>query len=323
MRWLPRSAGLAAGLLLVAGTARAQRLDSLVVRLADMSAVTGLEDAMAESLLAALPGSALDRAGNVVWARGAGAPVRVALCPMDEVGYVVGGITPEGYLTLRRVGTTPVGPLFDQALEGQRVTVFGSRGAVPGVVGVRSVHLTRGRSAADEPFALDNAYVDVGASAAAGAAELGIGLLAPVTRAKRAHRYGLDLVAAPDAAARAACAALLDAALRPGAPAAGGTAMVAFTRRRHLRWDGAAFFLADRVPAGADVVVLGAAGPADSLDLGAAPARRDSLPSGDGWRAAVSWSLPARYARSSVETVSLRDVATLADRLRRYLAGAP
>jgi putative aminopeptidase FrvX len=34
--------------------------------------------------------------------------------------------------------------LFDQQLEGQRVTVFGQRGPVPAVVAVRSVHLTRG-----------------------------------------------------------------------------------------------------------------------------------------------------------------------------------
>jgi len=146
-------------------------------------------------------------------------------------------------------------------------------------------------------------------------------VLAPVTRAKHAHRYGLDLVAAPDAAARASCAALLDAARR--APEGAGTVAVAFTRRRHFRWDGAAFLLADRAAARADIVVLGGTAPADSLDLGAAPARPDSLPAADGWRATVSWSLPARYVRTPVETVSLRDVATLAERLRRFLGGVP
>ena len=325
MRWPARSALLLAALLRLPAPVRAQSLDSLVLRLANMSAVSGFEDAMAESLLAALPGSALDRTGNVVWTRGGGAPLRVALCPMDEVGYVVGAITPDGYLTLRRVGATPVGLLFDQALEGQRVTVFGRRGPVPGVVGVRSVHLAHGRSAAgEEPFSLDNAFVDVGARSGAGAAELGIGILAPVTRAKRVHRYGPDLVAAPGAAARAGCAALLAAALRPPEKGDTGTAIVAFTRRRQFRWDGAAFLLGERAPAGvrADVVVLGGTGPGDSLGFGAAPVWRDSLPAGDGWRATVAWSLPTRYPHTDVETVSLRDVATLADRLRLWLGGA-
>lgn len=325
MRWPARSALLVVTLLRLPAPARAQGLDSLVVRLANMSAVSGFEDAMADSLLAALPGAALDRAGNVVWTRGSGAPVRVALCPVDEVGYVVGAITPDGFLTLRRVGATLMGPLFDQAIEGQRVTVFGRHGPVPGVVGVRSVHLARGRpTASEEPFSLDNAFLDVGAQSAAGAVELGIGILSPVTRAKRAHRYGLDLVAAPGVAARAGCAALLAAALRPPQSGVSGTAIVAFTRRRQFRWDGAAFLLGERAPgaARADVVVVGEAGPGDSLDLGAAPAWRDSLPAGDGWRATVDWSLPARYPRTSVETVSLRDVATLADRLTRFLGGA-
>jgi putative aminopeptidase FrvX len=115
-----------------------------------MTAVTGLEQAMTDSLLALLPGSTRDRAGNVTLTLGQGAPKRLLHCPLDEVGYVVGNITSEGYLLLRRVGA-PAYPLFDQELEGHRVTVFGARGAVPGVVAVRSTHLTRGRIAPGSP----------------------------------------------------------------------------------------------------------------------------------------------------------------------------
>ena len=144
---LPRPdaiAGLALLALLPAG-AQAQRLDSLVARVGNMSAVTGLEDAMADTLVTMLPNAHRDRAGNVIQVRGTGEPVRVAACPMDEIGYVVGSITEEGYLALRRVGGTNVGPLYDQFLEGHRVTVFGRNRPVPGVVGVKSTHLTRGR----------------------------------------------------------------------------------------------------------------------------------------------------------------------------------
>jgi len=262
----------------------------------------------------------------VVVIRGSGDPTRVALCPMDEIGYVVGAITPEGYLTLRRVGAAPVGPLYDQFLEGQRVTVFGRRGPLPGVVGVRSVHLTRGRPAgAEEPFTLDNAYVDVGATSAAGVADLGVGLLAPVTREKRAHRYGTDLVAALDVSARAACAALLEAVGRLPAGGGHGTAVAAFTRRRNLRWDGGALVVIEhaRGAAATDVLLLGDPAAADSLGAGAAPASRDSLPAAQGFQPATAWRLPTRYARTPVETVSLKDVAALADRLHWFLGGRP
>ena len=291
----PEAAVLAALLCAAAPGARAQApaLDSLVLRLGAMSAVTGLEDAMADTLLGLLPGSHRDRAGNVVLVRGSGEPVRVAACGMDEVGYVVGEISPEGYLTLRRVGTTPVGPLFDQFLEGQRVTVFGRRGAVPGVVGVRSTHLTRGRPQADEaPFPLDNAYVDVGAASALEIAALGIQLLSPVTRAKAPRHYGTGdgLVAGPWLAQRAACAALLSAASRatPGA----GTTVVAFTARRHMGNDGVAF-LRTSWPS------------AELADLGE-----------------TAWQLPVKYPRTPVETVTMSDVVALEQRLVAWLGGA-
>ena len=235
----PRSPLLALALAVLPPGLAAQSLDSLVHRIGAMSAVTGLEDAMADTLLALLPGAQRDRAGNVVLVRGTGSPVRLAECPMDEIGYVVGGINAQGYLTLRRVGSTNVGPLYDQFLEGHRITVFGRRGPVPGVVGVRSTHLTRGRPAGDDPaFALDNAYVDVGAANAAEVAALGIQMLSPVTRAKRVHGYGArgGMVAAPWMAQRAACAALVSAALR--SQPAPGTTVIAFTARRHFNNDG-------------------------------------------------------------------------------------
>ena len=203
-------------------------VEGLAVRFASMTAVTGFEQAMGDSLLALLPGSSRDRLGNVTLALGHGAPRRLATCGLDEAGYVVGGITDGGYLTLRRVGARVAYPLFDQQLEGQRVTVFGANGAVPGVVAVKSVHLTRGRAAGpDAPFTVDNAYVDVGAATRAEVQALGVGVLAPVALAKRPTVYGDRLLAAPVAGRRAACAAL--AAAVAAQPRVQGTVVVAFT----------------------------------------------------------------------------------------------
>src|SRR5437764_5622471 len=144
-------------------------VERLALRFASMTAVTGLEQAMVDSLRALFPGSARDRAGNLTLTLGQGLPKRLCTCPLDEVGYVVGNILPDGLLLLRRVGgggrTAP--PLLDQELEGHRVTVFGTRSAVPGVVAVRATPLTRGPVATGAPdpvFTVDNAYVDVGAS---------------------------------------------------------------------------------------------------------------------------------------------------------------
>jgi putative aminopeptidase FrvX len=207
-----------------------QSPDSLTSRFSAMTAVTGYEQAMTDSLLALIPGSTRDRTGNVTLTLGRGAPRRLVYCNLDEIGYVVGNITDAGYLLLRRVGGgARLYPLFDQQIEGHRVTVFGRRGAVPGVVAVRSTHLTRGRPSRDEPpFSVDNAYVDVGASSREEVLALGIPVLTPVSVTKRPHRYGDrgGLLAAPNAGRRAACAALTSAAL--ARPRVHGTVVVAF-----------------------------------------------------------------------------------------------
>src|SRR5438128_7147496 len=83
---------------------------SLATRFAAFTAISGYEQAVTDSLVALLAGSAKDRAGNVVLTMGRGAPKRLAVCPLDEPGYVVGNITDDGYLTLRRVGRSPPPP---------------------------------------------------------------------------------------------------------------------------------------------------------------------------------------------------------------------
>src|SRR3989454_4077839 len=207
-------------------------LDRLPPRFSSMTAVTGLEQAMVDSLRALFPASTRDQVGNVTLTLGQGSPKRLCTCPLDEVGYVAGNILPDGFVLLRRVGGggRTASPLFDQQLEGHRVSVFGTKGAVPGVVAVKSVHLTRGRVAPGAPdpvFTVDNAYVDVGAGSAAEVQGLGITALAPVSLAKRPQLYGERLLAAPNAGRRAACAALVAAV--QAKPKVRGTVVVAFT----------------------------------------------------------------------------------------------
>src|SRR2546425_9372964 len=79
-------------------------VDRLALRFASMTAVTGLEQAMVDSLRALFPGSTRDHVGNVTLTLGQGSPKRLFTCPLDEVGYVVGNILPDGFLLLRRGG---------------------------------------------------------------------------------------------------------------------------------------------------------------------------------------------------------------------------
>ena len=266
-----------------------QNPDSLAIRFSGMTAITGYEQAVTDSLLMLLPGSVRDRTGNVTVSLGRGAPKRLVYCNLDEIGYAVGNITDDGYITLRRVGGGGrLSPLFDQQLEGQRVTLFGRKGAVPGVVAVRSTHLTRGRPTGNEaPFTVDNAYVDVGAASRDEALALGISLLTPVSLAKRPQRYGDRLLAAPNTGRRAACAALASAAL--ARPRVRGTVVVAFTVQS---------LYADT--AGLKTVV--------NLQGPFTEARMVTVPS--------------KFVETTVETVALKDVDALVADVVKWIGGS-
>ena len=268
-----------------------QNPESLSVRLAGMTAITGYEQAVTDSLLVLLPGSTRDRIGNVTLTLGRGGPKRLVYCNLDEIGYVVGNITDDGYLTLRRVGGgARLSALFDQQIEGHRVTLFGRRGAVPGVVAVRSTHLTRGRPARDEPpFTVDNAYVDIGASSRAEALALGVSILTPLSITKRPHRYGDrgGLLAAPTAGRRAACAALASAVL--SRPRVNGTVVVAFAVQS-LYADTAGL-----------KTVQNLQGPFTESRL---------------------VTVPSKFPETTVETVGLKDVDALLTDIVRWLGGS-
>jgi putative aminopeptidase FrvX len=268
-----------------------QNPETLTVRFAGMTAVTGYEQAMTDSLLALLPGSTRDRAGNVTLTLGRGEPRRVVYCAVDEPGYVVGNVTDDGYLQLRRVvGSALQNPLYDQQLEGHRVTLFGRRGAVPGVVGVRSTHLARGRPAATEPpFTVDNAFVDVGASSREDVTRLGIEILTPLALTKRPHMYGRRLLAAPAAGRRAACAALAVAALAK--PRVAGTVVVAFVVRTGYSRDDLAS-------------VANLHGPIDQ-------ARESTMP--------LFVSATVKFPDTAIETVDLADVESSVKEIVRWI----
>lgn len=298
-------------------------LPDLAVRFASMTAVTGYEQRMIDSLVALLPGAVRDRAGNAVVSLGRGERRRLVACPVSEPGFVIGHLRDDGWLTLRRAPGR-VSPLVERQIEGQRVTVFGRRGAVPGVIGVRSIHLTRGRGAAGETgFTLDSAYVDIGAASKAEVAAAGVAVLSPVAPAKRPQRYGPDLLAAPVAGRRTACAALVLAARRAtaeqGMVPRGEQVVVAFVVEQDLLGRGLATLANMLGPFVETVLVDGGTGTPGAVVRGADSALASRWPR----LGSVSrWSLGARYPATAVETTSLGGADTLRTALARWIGGA-
>jgi putative aminopeptidase len=299
----------------VAAQSGSRPIEDLTRRLAGIAAVSGLEQPLVDTLLSLLPGARRDRAGNAVLTLGTGPSRRLAVCPVDEPGYVVGHLRDDGFLTLRR-SPGSISRARDGQLEGQRVSIATPRGIVPGVVAVRSVHLTRGRERKPRGFTVDSALVDVGAGSKAEVEALGIRALAPVTLTKRPHRYGAGLIAAPAAGRRAGCAALLVAARRAAAEQGmiprRESVVIAFVVEHELSTRRGLGTVANSAgPFQASVLVAG-----DSAGAAEATGRWPSL----GTVAAMP--VPARYAGSAVETVALSEVERLSAELAAWIRGA-
>ncbi len=77
-----------------------------------------------------------DKAGNLIAFKKGKIPKKLMMCAhMDEVGFIVKGITEEGYLKFAAVGG-----IDGRILLGQRVRVGEKK--VPGVIGIKAVHMT-------------------------------------------------------------------------------------------------------------------------------------------------------------------------------------
>jgi len=273
-----------------------------------LDAAPGREQGATAIIERAVPGWQHDALGNLVMRRGSGSPRRIVACALDEPAFVVSGFTPDGYLRLHDPVRLPRNPLWTQFHEGQRIVVHTRRGGLPGVIGVRSVHLWRGRTPGDTPASIENLWVDVGARSRAEAQAMGIEILDPVTRDWPRWTYG-DFVAGPAAADRAGCAAV--AAAASAAPEHGETDYV-ISVQSAFRWAGLSAVVASL--GGADTLILATAPEAPATGPGGAPvsARTETrtpfaaLP-GIQVGVTIELAVRARYANTLVESVQEGD----------------
>lgn len=130
--------------------------------LTDLDGVSGNEGAVRAYILEKIQPYAdkitVDSMGNVIaFKRGTKwHDKKIIVCAhMDEVGLIISGFTDDGYLKFRAVGGVD-----DRILLSQRVRI--GNGKVPGVIGVKAVHLQT-KEERKNVIKLDDLYIDIGA----------------------------------------------------------------------------------------------------------------------------------------------------------------
>lgn len=135
----------------------------LLQELTELDGPSGYEAPVANYVADCLQGVAeisRDNLGSVIAChQGEGGQPRVMLAGhLDEVGFMVKLVTPEGYVKF-----TPLGGWWSQVLLAQRVKILTSRGAITGVIGTKPPHLLTEEKRKALPEIRDM-FIDVGAA---------------------------------------------------------------------------------------------------------------------------------------------------------------
>ena len=111
-----------------------------------------------------------DPLGNVLCIRrGSREAPRIMLdCHLDEVGFLVQSITPQGFLKFVNLGGW-----WSHTLPSQRVRVITEHGKLPGIIGATPPHLLSSESR-DKLLKIEDLYIDIGATNREQAFEFGV-----------------------------------------------------------------------------------------------------------------------------------------------------
>jgi putative aminopeptidase FrvX len=208
--------GLSVILLGFVSFAEETNLENLIETVFAVPSPTGYEEPLVKTIERMLPRGldmARDNLGGiyVTWGKKGAA---TAVCgPLDEAGYFVSGINPEGYLTLDRAVYLP--PLVDSFNRGHPMIVWTRKGPIEGVWTVPSVHILTAemRKRMTETPALEMAQLDIGVSSEEEARAKGVEMLDAVTPWREIAQLAGNRMAGHSLGGKACAALLLDLAL--------------------------------------------------------------------------------------------------------------
>lgn len=142
----------------------------LLKKLCEENGVSGNERAVRELILSEIRSKAddikIDAMGNIIaFKKGRRSDKKIMLAAhMDEVGFIISGITEKGYLEFKTVGG-----IDTRVLISKRVTVGADK--IKGVIGMKAIHLQK-KSERESVPEIKDIYIDIGASDKAAAEKL-------------------------------------------------------------------------------------------------------------------------------------------------------
>lgn len=184
---------------------------ALLERLSNLPGVTGFEGPVREAIAGLVTpfvdDMRVDALGNLIATRRGTSPFRLMLdAHIDEVGFMVQRIDPEGFVTF-----APIGGWDERLLPSHMLTIVTRDGGrVEGVIGTQPPHILK-PAERDKVIALEDLFLDIGAKTAEEAAEMGVRVGDPLVIHYPFRRIGTDTVMGKALDDRAGCAAVIRA----------------------------------------------------------------------------------------------------------------
>ena len=221
-----------------------------------------------------------DSMGNVYVTLGSGAPHKLIAVAMDEPGYVVSGITDDGYLRVQRLPQAAVTPVFDVLSFAQPVWIYTRAGKqVNGVFAGLSVHLQPGRVGGPKMNHPDELFVDIGAKNDAEVHAAGVDVLDAIATQRSLLPVGPDDISGQSVGGRTELRAVLALIENARPDQFKGTVTIAFVAQNWTGGRGLNRLLTELHP-GEMIVVGHVASRAAANDKDRVPVQMQKLGSG-------------------------------------------
>ncbi len=215
--------------------------DRLRADLCDLMLVPGLsgyEDRVRRTISDRLPkgvAARSDRLGNLIvtFKGDAAAPSVMLFTHMDQLGFIVRRIDPDGMICVERLGGVP-----ERALAAQAVTLCTPDGDIAGIIGNKSHHAT----APEEKYQVLRAAdirIDTGLGSKTEVETAGIRIGTPVVYRPQVIHMGAGRIAGTSVDDRAGCAVLLEVARALAGRGTGPTVHMVFSVQEEFNLRGA------------------------------------------------------------------------------------
>ncbi len=145
--------------------------------LTEAHGIPGYEDeirAVLRDYMSPLGSVTQDKLGSLICQQAGDGPKVMLAGHMDEIGFMVGNITKEGFLRFQQLGGW-----WDQVLLGHRVIIKTHKGDVIGVIGAKPPHMLSAQER-DKVVTKKEMYIDIGATSKDEVAAAGVRMGDPV-----------------------------------------------------------------------------------------------------------------------------------------------